>query len=61
MTHRDGRKDVILNGKARLSDQINRPIAGALVEMAERIEKDIRDGRASFTDSPFPGTLKFKE
>lgn len=57
----DGREDILLNGKARLSDWMNRPIAAALVEMTEQIEKDIRDGRASFTDNPFPGTLKYKE
>lgn len=56
----DGREDIILNGKARLCDQMNKPIAGALVEMAERIEKDIADGRASFTDNPFPGTLEYE-
>lgn len=61
VTRPDGREDILLNGKARLSDWMNRPIAGALVEMAERIEKDIRDGRASFTDNPFPGTLEYKE
>lgn len=56
----DGSRDIVLNGGARLSDQMNRPIAGALVEMAERIEKDIADGKASFTDKPFPGTLEYK-
>lgn len=61
VTRPGGREDILLNGKARLSDWMNRPIAGALVEMAERIEKDIRDGRASFTDNPFPGTLEYKE
>ncbi len=60
VTRPDGKEDIILNGKARLSDQMNRPIAGALVEMAERIEKDIADGKATFTDSPFPGTLKYE-
>lgn len=61
VTHHDGRKDILLNGKARLSDWMNRPIAGALVEMAERIEKDIADGKASFTDNSFPRTLKYKK
>ena len=56
----DGSRDIVLNRGAWLSDQMNRPIAGALVEMAERIEKDIADGKASFTDSPFPGTLEYK-
>ena len=60
VTRPDGREDILLNGKARLSDWMNRPIADALVEMAERIEKDIADGKASFTDNPFPGTLKYK-
>lgn len=61
VTRPDGREDVLLNGKARLSDGMNRPIADALVEMAERIERDIADGKASFTDNPFPGTLEYKE
>lgn len=56
----DGSRDIVLNGRARLSDWMNRPITGALVEMAERIEKDITDGKASFTDKPFPGTLEYK-
>lgn len=60
VTRPNGRKDIILNGKAPLSDWMNCPIAGALVEMAERIEKDILDGNAAFTDSPFPGTLEYK-
>lgn len=56
----DGSRDIVLNGGARLSDWMNRHLAGALVEMAERIEKDIADGKASFTDKPFPGTLEYK-
>lgn len=56
----DGIRDIVLNGGSRLSDWMNRHLAGALVEMAERIEKDIADGKASFTDSPFPGTLEYK-
>lgn len=56
----DGSRDIVLNGGARLSDWMNRHLADALVEMAERIEKDIADGKASFTDNPFPGTLEYK-
>lgn len=56
----DGSRDIVLNGGARLSDWMNMHLADALVEMAEQIEKDIADGKASFTDSPFPGTLEYK-
>ncbi len=59
-TRPEGRKDIVLNGKVWLSDQMNHPSTSALVEMAQQIEKDIAEGKASFTDNPFPGTLEYK-
>lgn len=51
--------DIVLNGKAYLSDWCNRILAHALVDMVAQIETDIKAGIAEINDMPFPGTLHY--